>query len=219
MTILSSVPITQSAAHDFLAAYLDRATTDPALQPNAAISEHGPVSRTTAAAPNLILHNLKRVQAGLAGEVLGRDLSLVDVLGGGSGGDAEEGEQGLLEGQGQGQQRLRRLRGKGAEVGAEEWQDAEQWQQTNTGVTTTPITGEEEDDDDGGDGAREGENENEDEDEEDGYGETKLQTKGEHDDPTISGADRGATIDKEERKRKKKERRLAEKRAKSKKSA
>lgn len=73
----SSTPISQSAAHDFLAAYLDRANTDPALQPNAGISEHGPVSRTTAAAPNLILHNLKRVQAGLAGEVLGRDLSVI----------------------------------------------------------------------------------------------------------------------------------------------
>lgn len=62
-----------------MAAYLDRAATDPALQPNASISEHGPISRTTAAAPNLILHNLKRVQAGLAGEVLGRDLTLAKI--------------------------------------------------------------------------------------------------------------------------------------------
>ncbi|CAI7653864.1 unnamed protein product [Penicillium pancosmium] len=65
-TVQSTKSISQSAAHDFLAAYLDRAAQDPALQPNASISEHGPVSRTTAAAPNLILHNLKRVQAGLA---------------------------------------------------------------------------------------------------------------------------------------------------------
>lgn len=72
----STKTISQSAAHDFLAAYLDRAANDPALQPNASISEHGPVSRTTAAAPNLILHNLKRVQAGLAGEILGRDLTV-----------------------------------------------------------------------------------------------------------------------------------------------
>ncbi|KAL4878502.1 hypothetical protein BJY04DRAFT_110083 [Aspergillus karnatakaensis] len=78
-TILSSKPITRATAHDFLAAYLDRATTDPALQPNAGISEHGPVSRTTAAAPNIILHNLKRVQAGLAGEVLGRDLAIAKM--------------------------------------------------------------------------------------------------------------------------------------------
>lgn len=75
-TVQTTKTISQSAAHDFLAAYLDRAGTDPALQPNANISEHGPVSRTTAAAPNLILHNLKRVQAGLAGEILGRDLTV-----------------------------------------------------------------------------------------------------------------------------------------------
>ncbi|RAL08977.1 uncharacterized protein BO97DRAFT_408040 [Aspergillus homomorphus CBS 101889] len=88
-TIISSRPISQSAAHDFLAAYLDRAATDPALQPNAGISEHGPLSRTTAAAPNLMLHNLKRVQAGLAGEVLGRDLTLAKLMAG-EDGDAQQ---------------------------------------------------------------------------------------------------------------------------------
>ncbi|KAI2930790.1 hypothetical protein CBS147320_3046 [Aspergillus niger] len=92
-TILSSKPISQAAAHDFLAAYLDRAATDPALQPNAGISEHGPTSRTTAAAPNLILHNLKRVQAGLAGEVLGRDLALAK-LSAGEEGNAQQAEAG-----------------------------------------------------------------------------------------------------------------------------
>lgn len=75
-TILTSRPISQSAALDFLKAYLDRAANDPSLQPSAMITEHGPASRTTAAAPNLTLHNLKRIQAGLAGEILGRDLSL-----------------------------------------------------------------------------------------------------------------------------------------------
>lgn len=75
-TILTSRPISQSAALDFLKAYLDRAANDPSLQPSAMITEHGPTSRTTAAAPNLTLHNLKRIQAGLGGEILGRDLSL-----------------------------------------------------------------------------------------------------------------------------------------------
>ncbi|KAB8070493.1 hypothetical protein BDV29DRAFT_33263 [Aspergillus leporis] len=77
--ILSSKSLSQSAAHDFLAAYIDLAATDPAYQPNAGISEHGPASRTTAAAPNLTIHNLKRVKAGLAGEVLGRDLALAKL--------------------------------------------------------------------------------------------------------------------------------------------
>lgn len=112
-TLHATTPISQAAAHDFLAAYLDRANTDPALQPNAAISEHGPVSRTTASAPNLILHNLKRVQAGLAGETLGRDLTIVkmDMEGdtgaaataaaGGSGTEATgaEGQEQAFEGQ------------------------------------------------------------------------------------------------------------------------
>ena len=75
-SVESTTPITQAQAQEFLRAYLDRANTDPALQPNAGISEHGPISRTTASAPNLILHNLKRVQAGLAGELLGRDLTV-----------------------------------------------------------------------------------------------------------------------------------------------
>ncbi|RAQ58438.1 hypothetical protein COH20_001271 [Aspergillus flavus] len=87
--ILNSKSISQSAAHDFLAAYIDLAATDPAYQPNAGISEHGPVSRTTAAAPNLTIHNLKRVKAGLAGEVLGRDLALAKL----EEGDAQQQQQ------------------------------------------------------------------------------------------------------------------------------
>ncbi|KAI5302186.1 hypothetical protein KEM55_001270, partial [Ascosphaera atra] len=71
--ILSEETVTQSAAHDFLAAYLDRAATDPALQPDSTLSGHGPVSANSGAAPNLIIHNLRRVQAGLAGQVLGKD--------------------------------------------------------------------------------------------------------------------------------------------------
>lgn len=110
-TILSTKSISQSSAHDFLAAYLARAATDPALQPNATVSEHGPVSHTTAAAPNLILHNLKRVQAGLAGEVLGRDLTFAKM-----GGDGEESGQ-----QEEGQQ-------EGVN-GGEGWQDREKWEQ------------------------------------------------------------------------------------------
>lgn len=110
-TVHTTTPIAQSAAHDFLAAYLDRAGTDPALQPNAGISEHGPVSRTTASAPNLILHNLKRVQAGLGGETLGRDLTMVRMdhegdknahAGADAGADAQG--DGDVQGQGQGQE-------------------------------------------------------------------------------------------------------------------
>ena len=115
-TILSTKSISQSAAHGFLSAYLDRATTDPALQPNSFITEHGPVSRTTASAPNLTLHNLKRVQAGLAGEVLGRDLTLdkLDV-------DAEQGSG------------LESSNSKNATSNTDGWEDAHKWQQEAAG--------------------------------------------------------------------------------------
>ena len=79
--ILKSERISQSAAHDFLASYLERAATDPSLQPDSTLSGHGPVSANTGAAPNLVLHNLKRVQAGLAGEILGRDLTFTNDAG------------------------------------------------------------------------------------------------------------------------------------------
>ncbi|PGH15855.1 hypothetical protein AJ80_05386 [Polytolypa hystricis UAMH7299] len=86
-TILSSTRISQSAAHDFLSAYLERAASDPGLQPDAALSGHGPVSANTGSAPNLVIHNLKRVQAGLAGEVLGRDLTFAKLSGDGASGE------------------------------------------------------------------------------------------------------------------------------------
>ena len=117
-TLHTTTPISQSAAHDFLAAYLDRANTDPALQPNAAVSEHGPVSRTTASAPNLILHNLKRVQAGLAGETLGRDLTIVKMDMEGDAGDAGAADAADAEGPAQGQD-TQALEGQ-MEVDAEE---------------------------------------------------------------------------------------------------
>lgn len=79
-TRLSSQNISQSAAHDFLATYLGRAAIDPALQPDSTLSNRGPVSANSGSTPNLIIHNLKRVQAGLAGEVLGRDLAFEKSL-------------------------------------------------------------------------------------------------------------------------------------------
>lgn len=157
-TIHSNTPITSSAAHDFLCAYLDRATTDPALQPDASITEHGPTSRTTASAPNLALHNLKRVQAGLAGEVLGKDLAI--------------GEDGNL---------------RGDDVEGEGWEDAKRYEQ---GQEPVESRAEEEEEEEGGEGEGEGEGDG------------------------MQGVEEG-TVDKEERKRRKKERRLAEKRAKS----
>ncbi|KAL4808991.1 hypothetical protein BDV18DRAFT_133682 [Aspergillus unguis] len=160
-TILTTQPISQTVAHDFLAAYLDRATTDPALQPNAGISEHGPVSRTTAAAPNIILHNLKRVQAGLAGEVLGRDLAIAEM------------KEGAAQAQAQAQAQSGDAEGT--------WEDKKQFEQEQ-GAEQNDVN------------VRDGEAEAMDVDQDD--------------------AGEAGTLDKDERKRLKKERRKAEKKAK-----
>ncbi|KAL4798921.1 hypothetical protein BDV19DRAFT_340649 [Aspergillus venezuelensis] len=168
-TILTSTPIPQSTAHDFLAAYLDRATTDPALQPNAGISEHGPVSRTTAAAPNIILHNLKRVQAGLAGEVLGRDLAIAE----------------MKEGAAAAQAQVQMQNGGGNGEGAG-WEDKKAFEQEQ-----------------GVEGA-----------DEVNVGSGKEVTAGGVDVDVEEGQGGTEAVDKEERKRLKKERRKAEKKAK-----
>ncbi|EDN07699.1 predicted protein [Histoplasma mississippiense (nom. inval.)] len=84
--------ISPSVAHDFLSAYLDRAATDPSLQPDSTLSTHGPVSANAGSAPNLVIHNLKRVQAGLAGEdleIYERAQEVMDV----GEGEGEEGDQ------------------------------------------------------------------------------------------------------------------------------
>ncbi|PWY86143.1 hypothetical protein BO70DRAFT_360958 [Aspergillus heteromorphus CBS 117.55] len=150
-TIHSSKSISQAAAHDFLAAYLDRAATDPSLQPNAGITEYGPQSRTTVSAPNLVLHNLKRVQAGLTGEVLGRDLTLAKL----SAGDEDKADEG--------------------------WEDPKK---------VAEEANAEEDD--------------------------QVQMEWDAGVPEQNTEATGGALDKEERKRKKKERRLAEKKAKAK---
>ncbi|KAI1923459.1 hypothetical protein LOZ45_005015 [Ophidiomyces ophidiicola] len=74
--IRSTSRISPSAAHAFLTEYLDQAAVDPAYQPDSTLTWKGPISANAGLAPNLAIHNLKRVQAGLAGEVLGRDFIL-----------------------------------------------------------------------------------------------------------------------------------------------
>ena len=81
-TIHKSERISQAEAHKFLSDYLKRAATDAALQPDSTLSPEGPVSANVGSAPNLVIHNLERVQAGLAGKFLGRDLALENQEGG-----------------------------------------------------------------------------------------------------------------------------------------
>ena len=68
----SSRSVAPSEALELLSSYLEAAATEPYLQPNALLTEGGPIS-TTGPNAGLILHNLKRVEAGLRGEHLGAD--------------------------------------------------------------------------------------------------------------------------------------------------
>ena len=70
----SSRQITPSEALSLLSSYLVAATEQPYLQPNALLSEGGPVSATSGPNTGLTLHNLQRVEAGLRGEHLSVEL-------------------------------------------------------------------------------------------------------------------------------------------------
>ena len=65
-----------SHAHTLVAAYLSASATDPSLHPNALLTENGPITPNAGSNTGLVLHNLKRVEAGLRGEYLGAYLEL-----------------------------------------------------------------------------------------------------------------------------------------------
>lgn len=71
----SSRPIDPSEALILLSSYLEAASTDAYLQPNALLTEGGPVSAISGPNAGLTLHNLKRVEAGLLGEHLSADVT------------------------------------------------------------------------------------------------------------------------------------------------
>ena len=73
----SSSPVSQETALSLLSSYLKATTTDASLHPNALLTETGPISATSGSNTGLVLHNLRRVEAGLRGEHLGADLALV----------------------------------------------------------------------------------------------------------------------------------------------
>ena len=73
--IHSTARLSQSDALSLLSSYLSRAETDPSLHPNAILSESGPtVPYTGASSTGLVLHNLKRLEAGLDGRHIAADL-------------------------------------------------------------------------------------------------------------------------------------------------
>ena len=71
----SSKRISASSAQKLLSAFLEESITDPSLHPNALLTETGPVTPSSGANTGLVLHNLRRVEAGLWGEHLAADLT------------------------------------------------------------------------------------------------------------------------------------------------
>ncbi|CAF9915476.1 hypothetical protein IMSHALPRED_002617 [Imshaugia aleurites] len=115
----ASTPLSPSQTLTLLTAYLSGTHTDPSLHPSAHLTEHGPVAPSTGPNTGLVLHNLRRVEAGLRGENLGDDATFRKY-----GGD---GLPGLVVGNGAAdeEEARRGWRGEGeAGQGAEgEWQD------------------------------------------------------------------------------------------------
>ncbi|KAL9587373.1 MAG: hypothetical protein Q9212_000300 [Teloschistes hypoglaucus] len=66
--------ITTHRAQQLLARFLDQTATDASLHPNALLTENGPITPSSGST-GLVLHNLKRVEAGLRGQHLAADLS------------------------------------------------------------------------------------------------------------------------------------------------
>lgn len=81
----TTTPLSPAQALSLLTSYLTAATADPSLHPHAHLTEHGPVALSNV---GLVLHNLRRVEAGLRGENLGEDLTV----------RKNEGDDGVLSG-------------------------------------------------------------------------------------------------------------------------
>jgi hypothetical protein len=72
---LKSNPISTTEALQRLQSYLEATKSNPALLPNATLQVDGPKAQSESAS-NLVIHNLKRVEAGLRGEWLAPSLEL-----------------------------------------------------------------------------------------------------------------------------------------------
>ena len=77
----SSTQVSPSRALSLLSAYLEATATDPSLHPNALLTENGPITPSSGSSTGLVLHTLKRVEAGLRGEHLAADFKF-DKFGG-----------------------------------------------------------------------------------------------------------------------------------------
>ena len=72
----ASRPVAPSEALSLIQAYLAASASDASLHPNALLTEQGPVSATAGSDIGLVLHNLRRLEAGLRGEHMEADPNL-----------------------------------------------------------------------------------------------------------------------------------------------
>ncbi len=106
----TTIPLPPARALALLTAYLTAATTNSSLHPNALLTETGPIAQSSGSNTGLVLHNLKRVEAGLRGEHLAADLTF-----------KEFGGEGLPD-------LMIDRRGEGVETGGKEGGEEETWQ-------------------------------------------------------------------------------------------
>ena len=108
---IPSVPISQDIALKFLSSYLEATKTSPHLLPNARLESSGPTAGSSAS--SVTIHNLKRVEAGLRGEWLAPTL------------DLEEGKVTVAEGMDDGTNKGQDVN---EEAEGEGWMDLDEYQ-------------------------------------------------------------------------------------------
>jgi hypothetical protein len=108
---IPSVPISQDIALKFLSSYLEATKTSPHLLPNARLESSGPTAGSSAS--SVTIHNLKRVEAGLRGEWLAPTL------------DLEEGKVTVAEGMDDGTNKGQYVN---EEAEGEGWMDLDEYQ-------------------------------------------------------------------------------------------
>jgi hypothetical protein len=108
---IPSVPISQDIALKFLSSYLEATKTSPHLLPNARLESSGPTAGSSAS--SVTIHNLKRVEAGLQGEWLAPTL------------DLEEGKVTVAEGMDDGTNKGQDVN---EEAEGEGWMDLDEYQ-------------------------------------------------------------------------------------------
>ena len=67
----SSTPLKHGQAHAFLSSFLSLAELDPSLRPDSVLTERGPTSSSRIANPNLTLSHLGRIKLGMEGKRVG----------------------------------------------------------------------------------------------------------------------------------------------------